>query len=179
MVLCFVTGNVKKFTEAKMVFPELKQLDIDLPEIQSLDPQEIVSCKLQAASKKFPHKKIIVEDTSLVFHAWNGLPGPLIKWYLQTVGGIGICKMLEWFANKKASAICTIGYAYGDIIEFFQGVTTGNVVEPSTESDFGRDALFQPDGYEKTYAHMSKEEKNTVSHRGKALQLLQDYIQSM
>lgn len=159
-----------------MLLPNLEQLDIDLPEIQSLDPQEILHYKLTAAREQFPDRKIMVEDTSLVFDAWNGLPGPLIKWYLESVGDTGIRKMIEWFANKKASAMCTIGYAYDDTTEFFQWVTTGTVVEPTVQTDFGRDALFQPDGYSKTYAHMSKEEKNTISHRGKALQLLQEFL---
>lgn len=176
MVLYFVTGNAKKFAEAKMLLPDLEQMDIDLPEIQSLRSQEIISRKLKAASEKFPGKQFIVEDTSLVFDAWNGLPGPLVKWYLESVGDRGIWNMIAWFADKKASAICTIGYADGDTIEFFQWVTTGTVVEPTIESHFGRDALFQPDGYDKTYAHMSKEEKNSISHRGKALKLFQEFL---
>jgi inosine/xanthosine triphosphate pyrophosphatase family protein len=49
-------------------------------------------------------------------------------------------------------------------------------VEPTIRSDFGRDALFQPDGYDKTFAHMTKEEKNAVSHRGKALELLKEFL---
>lgn len=99
MTLYFVTGNAKKFAEAKMVLPDLEQLDIDLPEIQSLDPQEILRYKLDAAIKSSPTLlsqggSIVVEDTSLVFDAWNGLPGPLIKWYLDSVGDRGIWNMI-------------------------------------------------------------------------------------
>jgi inosine triphosphate pyrophosphatase len=131
---------------------------------------------LQAARLKFPDKKFIVEDTSLVFDAWNGLPGPLVKWYLHSVGCSGMWQMVQAFPNKKAQAICTIGYSDGDRIEFFQGITEGTIVEPTIASDFGRDALFQPDGCDKTFAHMTKEEKNIVSHRGKALALLQEFL---
>lgn len=159
-----------------MFLPDLEQLDIDLPEIQSLDPQEILRYKLHVAREQFPDRNIIVEDTSLVFHAWNGLPGPLVKWYLESVGDRGIWKMIAWFADKEASAMCTIGYADGDTIEFFQWVTTGLVVEPTVQTDFGRDALFQPDGYTKTFAHMTKEEKNVVSPRGKAVKMLQEFL---
>lgn len=176
MTLYFVTWNTNKFTEAKVFFPDVEQLDIDLPEIQSLDSQEIIAWKLQAAAIEFPDRKIIVEDTSLVFDAWNGLPGPLIKWYLASVGDTGIRQMLDSFPNKKASAVCTIGYFDGNKIEFFQWVTTGTIVAPMVDSDFGRDALFQPDGYDKTFAHMTKEEKNAVSHRGKAMRMLQEFL---
>jgi inosine triphosphate pyrophosphatase len=176
MSLYFVTGNEKKFAEAKVFFSDLEQLDIDLPEIQSLSSQEIISWKLKVASEKFPNRHLIVEDTSLVFHAWNGLPGPLVKWYLQTVGDKGIWQMIQSFSDKRASAICTIGYSDGEKTEFFEGIVTGTIVEPTVDSHFGRDALFQPDGFDKTFAHMTKEEKNVVSHRGKALQLLQNYL---
>ncbi len=178
MTLYFVTWNEKKFVEAKEFFPDLEQLDIDLPEIQSLDSQDIITEKLQAASIQFPNKKIIVEDTSLVFDAWNGLPGLLVKWYLGSVGDRGVWQMLHSFPNKRASAVCTIGYCNGEKIEFFQWVTTGIVVEPTIGTDFGRDALFQPDGYDKTFAHMSKEEKNAVSHRGKAMKMLEKFMSS-
>jgi inosine/xanthosine triphosphate pyrophosphatase family protein len=94
MTLYFITGNSNKFAEAKMILPGLEQLDIDLPEIQSLDPKEIISYKLQEARNKISDKKFIVEDTSLVFDAWNGLPGPLIKRYLTSVGDAGIWQMI-------------------------------------------------------------------------------------
>jgi inosine triphosphate pyrophosphatase len=134
---------------------------------------------LKVASEKFPGRHLIVEDTSLVFHAWNGLPGPLVKWYLQTVGDKGIWQMIYSFADKSASAICTIGYSDGQKIEFFEGVVTGTIVEPTIDSHFGRDALFQSDGFDKTFAAMTKEEKNAVSHRGKALRLLEKYLLSL
>lgn len=181
MSLYFVTWNTKKFTEAKLLFPDLEQWDIDLPEIQSLDSQEIVRYKLDAALTFSPTLlsqwgSIIVEDTSLVFDAWNGLPGPLVKWYLQSVGGSGMWQMLQSFPNKKAQAICTIGYSDGEHVEFFQWITEWIAVEPIWSFDFGRDALFLPDGCEKTFGQMTKEEKNAVSHRGKALELLRDFL---
>lgn len=175
-MLTFVTGNSNKFREVQMVFPDVQQLDIDLPEIQSLDSQEIIRYKLEAARSKFPEKSLIVEDTSLVFDAWNWLPGPLVKRYLQTVGDAGLWKMASCFDNKKASAICTIGYSDGKNIEFFVWQTDGTIVEPRIESRFGRDALFQPDWYNKTFAHMTPEEKWAISHRGKALELLQNCL---
>lgn len=183
MTLYFVTWNAKKFAETKLFFPALEQLDMDLPEIQSLDSQEIVGYKLDAALKSSPDLlekwwSIIVEDTSLVFDAWNGLPGPLIKWYLQSIGGSGMLQMLHNFPNKKAQAICTVGYSDGKRMEFFQWMTTWTAVEPIGSTAFGRDALFLPDGCEKTFGQMTKEEKNAISHRGKALTLLHKHLLS-
>lgn len=86
--------------------------------------------------------------------------------------------MLSSFENKKASAICTIGYNDAGVMQFFVWKTTGTIVKPQTTSPFGRDALFQPDGYDQTFADMSKEEKWTVSHRWKALKKLKEYLSS-
>lgn len=172
----FITWNNHKFSEAKIIFPDLEQIIVDLLEIQSLDPYAIIWHKLQAAQKLFPGKEMIVEDTSLVFDAWNGLPGPFIKRYLDSVKDSGIREMIRWFDNKKAQSFCTIGYSDGKDILFFQWTIQWTVVEPVVSTWFGRDALFQPDWYDKTFAHMTQEEKNAISHRGKALRLLQDFL---
>lgn len=95
MDLIFITGNARKFAEVQAVLPDIQQVDIDLPEIQSLDPHAIIRYKLAEAQKIYPHSQIIVEDTSLIFDAWHGLPGPLIKWYLQTVKDIGLWDMIK------------------------------------------------------------------------------------
>ena len=69
----------------------MEQSDIDLTEIQSVDPKEIIEHKLNEA-KKHMKGNLVVEDTSLYFEALNGLPGPLIKWFLKTVGNEGLAK---------------------------------------------------------------------------------------
>lgn len=58
----------------------------------------------------------------------------------------------------------------------FQGKTLGKIVEPRGSRDFGWDPCFQPEGYDKTYAEMPKEEKNKISHRSKALDKLKTYF---
>ena len=66
MNLYFITGNTGKFEEVKSLIPFLQQKDIDLPEIQELDPQKIITAKLQEAQKHV-QGGVIVEDTSLYF----------------------------------------------------------------------------------------------------------------
>ena len=84
MSLYFITGSKGKFTEVQFIIPNLKQLNIDLPEIQELDARKIIEAKLQSA---FEHHagEFIVEDTSLYLDCLNGLPGPLIKWFIKTI----------------------------------------------------------------------------------------------
>lgn len=94
------------------------------------------------------------------------------QWFLDAVGPKGLYTMLAGFESKKARAVCTFGYSAGpgDKVIFFQGVEAGLIVEPRGASGFGWDPIFQPDdGNGKTYAEMSAEEKNAISHRGRAL----------
>lgn len=87
--------------------------------------------------------------------------------------------MLVGFENKKAKAICTLGYAAGpgEKVILFQGVETGTIVEPRGKAGFGWDSIFQPDEADgKTYAEMTVEEKNAISHRGRALKKLRAHF---
>ncbi len=175
-MLYFVTGNAHKFEEAKKVLPELVQVTIDLPEIQSADPKEIVKAKLQEA---FKHKQgeFLVEDTSLSFDCLNGLPGPFIKFFLENLGRGGLYELAMKYNNFSATARTIVGYAKSpDSIEYFVGEMSGKIVEPVAQSDFGWDPIFQPDGYEVTYAEMSEEEKTSMSHRTKAFLKLKEYL---
>lgn len=176
MKIVFLTGNKNKFEEAKRIIPNLEQSDIDLVEIQSLDPKEIITKKLEEA-KKVMSGNLVVEDTSLYFDCMNGLPGPLIKWFLKTVGNDGLAKIAESFGNTKATAKVIIGFSKEDgTTEFFEGVTEGNIVNPRGETNFGWDPIFEPVGYDKTFAELGQEEKDKISMRKIAFQKLAEFI---
>jgi non-canonical purine NTP pyrophosphatase (RdgB/HAM1 family) len=175
-MLYFITGNKNKFDEVAAILPEVEQLDVDLPEIQEIDPHEIIKAKLMEA---FQHTtgKFIVEDTSLYLDCMNGLPGPLIKWFLKTVGNKGLADIAEKFGNSKAQAKTMIGYATDrDDIHFFEGVVEGKIVQPKAVSGFGWDPIFLPDGYTKTFAEMDKSEKNEISMRRMAVNKLGEFL---
>jgi non-canonical purine NTP pyrophosphatase (RdgB/HAM1 family) len=176
MALYFVTGNKNKFAEAKSVIPDLEQLDIDLPEIQEIDARAIIEAKLLAALEHH-QGGFIVEDTSLYFDCLNGLPGPLIKWFLKTIGNEGLFKLVQGFGNANASAKTMIGYAKspGDI-HYFEGVIEGTIVAPRGETNFGWDPVFQPRGHDRTFAEMTREEKNSMSMRKMAFEKLKEFM---
>jgi non-canonical purine NTP pyrophosphatase (RdgB/HAM1 family) len=173
----FITGNANKFLEVVNILPEVEQLDIDLPEIQSLDPQEIIAFKLKAALEHVPEGHIMVEDTSLYFEGLNGLPGPLIRWFMKGLGREGLAKLVISTGNNRAEAKTIIGYAdaKGEI-NYFTGAISGQIVFPFGETSFGRDPIFQPDGYDTTFAEMGLEEKNKISMRRQAAQKLADFL---
>lgn len=176
MTIYFITGNDGKFKEVKSVIPEIERLKIDLPEVQDIDPRKVIEDKLMGA---FKHKKgeFIVEDTSLFFDCLNGFPGPFIKWFIKSIGREGLFDIVEKMGNDKAVAKTTIGYARSDNdIHFFEGTIEGKIVYPRGESGFGWDSIFQPEGFEKTFAEMSHKEKNLISMRRVAINKLKDFL---
>lgn len=176
MSLYFITGNKGKLEEVKAIIPEVEQLDIDLPEVQGIDPHEIIKTKLIEATKEY-EGSFIVEDTSLYLECLNGLPGPLIKWFIKAMGNEGLWNITEKLGNPKAEAKVIIGYAKSkDVISFYEGCLQGTIVKPRGDNGFGWDPIFQPEGYTKTFAEMTQEEKNEISMRRVAVNKLKEVL---
>jgi inosine triphosphate pyrophosphatase len=174
-VIYFVTGNKNKFEEAKKIIPELAQIDIDLVEIQDIDPKAVIEHKLKEAYK---HKKgkFMVEDTSLFLDGMNGLPGTLTKWFIKSIDNDGIYKLSKIF-GEKASAVTYIGYLVSPTeIQFFKGEIKGRIVKPRGELGFGWDCIFEPKGYKKTFGEMSITEKNKISMRKLAIESMRNSL---
>jgi len=176
--LYFITGNNNKFIEVQKIIPNLKQLDIDLAEIQSLDPQEVIKHKLQEGLKQGKNN-IIVEDTSLFFNNLNGLPGTFTKYFLKSLKAEGLYKLAKSFNAFNATALATVGYAKDtNNIKFFTGEVKGKIVpERLTERSFGWDGIFEVEDVGKTFTQFTIEEKNKYSHRSRAFQKLKKYLQ--
>lgn len=178
MSLYFITGNKNKFAEVSAILPNVEQIDIDLPEIQEINAKEIIKAKLLEALN---HKQaeFIVEDTSLYFDCLNGLPGPLIKWFMETIGNNGLFNIAEKLGNKKVEAKTIIGYAKNpDEIYYFEGSIMGTIVSAEGKSGFGWDPIFQPEGFSKSFAELTQEEKNEISMRRIALNKLKEFIET-
>jgi inosine triphosphate pyrophosphatase len=171
----FITGNQGKFKEANEILEKLERVEIDLPEIQSMDSKEVIKAKLEEAFKHHSGP-FIVEDVSVEFDCLNGLPGPLIKWFLKKLGNDGIYNLINKYENNKATVICHIGYAK-DInnIEFFKAEVNGELVKPQGDG-FGWGPIFKPEGFDKTYGEMTAEEKNKISMRKLTLNKLKQYL---
>ena len=155
----------------------VEQLEIDLPELQEIDPHKIIRHKIQEALKH--HKgPILIEDTSLYFDClWRKLPWPLIKRFLHEMKNEGLYQLVKKYTNHKARATVLIGYAKNaDEIEFFEGTVEGTIVEP-VHTDFWRDGIFQPAWHDKPYGAMAKEEKNKISMRRIALNKLKTFLE--
>lgn len=172
MKLYFITGNAGKFEEAKGVIPELELLDIDLPEIQDIDPEMIITAKLEAAFE-YHDGPFIVEDTSLSFDCLNGLPGPLVKWFIKSIGNRGLYDLANHYQNFGATASSHVGYAKNrDDIRFFRNSLRGTISSVAGSNGFGWDEIFTPEGHTKTFAEMTPNEYLPLRMRRKALEEL-------
>lgn len=166
----FATKNLNKLREVNEILGmQLEHRALELIEPQSLDLNEVVRLKAEAAYAQFG-APILVEDTSLEFSAWRGLPGPLIKWFLEAVGAAGILKMLAGENDRSAVARTAFAYFDGKSAHIFLGETSGKIAAAALgESGFGWDPLFIPEGFEQSFAQLGAAIKNKTSPRAKAL----------
>ena len=88
--------------------------------------------------------------------------------------------MVKNFEDKTAYAQCIFAFCEGPEAEpvTFVGRCNGQIVEPRGENMFGWDPVFQPEGFETTFAEMSAEDKNGISHRGNALAKVKAFLEA-
>ena len=179
-LITFVTGNANKAREVQQILGSRHQViahKLDLPELQG-DPESIAKAKCEEASK-YIAGPLMIEDTCLCFHALGGLPGPYIKDFLDRCGHEGLNQMLDGFDDRSAYAQTTIAYRCGaqGQIHLVVGRTDGTIVRPRGGAAFGWDPIFQVG--DRTYAEMTANEKNAISHRRKALDALQVLLEEL
>lgn len=175
-----VTGNLGKVREAEQVLgfaPEHE--DIDLPEIQSLDMNEVLEAKAEEAWRRL-ERPLVVEETGLELAALGGFPGPLVKWMLQAIGPAGMADAAAKLGDPTATARTALLYRDAHRTVVAEGAVRGQlVVEPRGELGFGWDPIFVPETSEKTYAELTESEKGRLGHRGKAWKSLVGKLENL
>lgn len=177
--LIFITSHPKKAEELSwhLNFP-VTHHKLDLPEIQSLDPDEVVRHKAAEAYRRL-QCPVLVEDYSIRFAALGKLPGPLIKWFLKELEVTGLCKLLDGYNDRTAYAQTSFGYCDADGVRIFDGVMKGSIAtEPRGEALYGMDCLFVPEGQSKTWGEMSKDEQIAWSVRRIGLKKVGEFLGS-
>lgn len=186
--IIFATNNQFKFKEvnnilsSKFSLISLRELDFneEIPEIYN-------SIKANAEGKalyiynKF-NMDCFADDTGLEIEALNGEPGVHSARYAGDKCSFRdniekVLKNLAGITNRKAKFITVISLVEKGDITNFDGVINGVITnEKRGEQGFGYDPIFKPDGYSLTFAEMTPEEKNKISHRAKAINKLGDYL---
>lgn len=169
MKLALVTSNAEKVAQLETHLQQpLQQIEIDLAEVQSVQVQDVIEAKAREAYRHVG-RPVLVEDTGLYIHAWNGLPGALVRWFLKSVGTAGICQMLAQFDDRRARAETCIGLCSGSSFHVFCGAVEGTIAHsPRGVHGFGWDPIFIPAGTQKTFAEVPSHEKVEIDMRRQA-----------
>ncbi|HEY9000967.1 MAG TPA: non-canonical purine NTP diphosphatase [Mucilaginibacter sp.] len=131
------------------------------------------------------HLNCFGDDSGLVIDALNGEPGVYSARYAGEYGNHAanikkVLAKLEGIENRKARFVTVISLMWEGKEHVFEGTVEGTIRQETTGSGgFGYDPIFQPDGYDITFAEMSMDEKNKISHRARAMEKLIGFLQAI
>lgn len=172
----FATGNKGKAQEAEHILGvDIEIADIELEEIQSLSAEKVVEHKVRQAYEKLK-SPVFVDDVSLELNAWFGFPGPFIK-HMHMNNNKRFLHMFRNETNRSATAISTLAYHDGKDVHFFTGKLELTVsTEERGANGWGLDPIWIPKGQNLTFAEMTDEQKNSISHRRLAMNKFKEYL---
>jgi len=174
----FVTGNVNKYNEVSELFKienlkyTLAQKNIQTVEVQAESIKEVAQYKLESIRGQINGSYFIEDAGFFVDKPLNGFPGIYSSYVMKTLGNKGILKLIADFEKSQAHFTSVIALYFDPLDKnfFFEGNVQGKVSETIRGSGgFGFDPIFLPDVLPgKTFAELTTEEKNKISHRGNA-----------
>lgn len=180
MKIYFITRNRHKFLEASRIMQKygikLEIREINKLEVQSLSLREIVLHGL-VNLYSLVSKPLVIEDAGLFIRTLNWFPGPYSSYVFKTIGCQGILKLMDGIEDRYAKFKSVVGYIDAKNTILFEGEVEGSIAyEARGNRGFGFDPIFTPKGENKTFAQMSIEEKNKLSHRAKAFKKLAEWL---
>jgi len=205
-MLRFVTGNEGKVREAREYLPmDVEQVDYDYVEVQSDDLAAIAARGARESFHELGgDQPVAVEDSGLFVDALAGFPGPYSAYVEHSLGIERVHRLVEPEDDHRAAFRSIVAYATdadsvdeaapsgrsdtdtstdwhdgvtvedGVAVATFEGAVRGEIVPPRGDGGFGYDPIFEHDG--RTMAERSTAEKNAISHRGRALAKLADWL---
>jgi len=181
----FITRNPHKALEAKKILEregiKVEWVKMEYKEIQANNLRDIVAYGLEQLEKKIDKYPFFIEDAGLFIDALNGFPGPYSAYVFKTIGSEGIIKLMRNVKNRRAKFISVIGLKTSKNTEslFFTGICEGNIADRIRGEKWGFDPIFEPNECKgKTFSELG-EEKNRVSHRGKSLRKMAEYLKAI
>lgn len=188
MKIIFATNNAHKLSEVQavlgegfeLVTPRMCGIEEDIPETAST---------LEGNASQKSHYlyertglDCFADDTGLEVEALGGEPGVHSARYATDGHDFAannrlLLKNLEGVENRRARFRTVISLIEGGEEHLFEGIVEGHIIDHESGSEgFGYDPLFVPEGFDRTFAEMTAEEKNAVSHRGRAVRKLVAYL---
>jgi XTP/dITP diphosphohydrolase len=203
MKIVFATNNQHKLDEIRSILGEKFEVvslsDIGCHEEIPETGKTLEENALQKAQYVYDHYHVscFADDTGLEVDALGGAPGVFSARY---AGGEGhdseanMTKLLHELGNnnnRKArfrtvialiekKDVCPCGCTSIKLVHQFEGIVNGEIIRERRGGEgFGYDPIFQPEGYDKTFAELGVGIKNTISHRARATQKLAEYLKTL
>lgn len=188
--IVFATNNRHKLAEVREIlggrFSVLSLSDIgcndDIPETGSTFEENALQ-KARWVKERYGYD-CFADDSGLEVDSLDGAPGVFSARYAGAHGddaanNARLLKELSDKADRHARFRCAIAVVLGDGIRYFSGSVEGEILtEQHGEGGFGYDPLFRPDGWQHSFAEATPAEKHAVSHRGKAVRALAQWLLS-
>ena len=189
MKICFATNNPNKLREIQEILGQ-RFVVVSLKEIGCLEELPETTGTIEGNSMQkaaYVHERyqipVFADDTGLEVEALGGEPGVDTAFYAgpDRDAHKNMTKVLAGLAsedNRKARFRTVISFLDGHIKEQFEGIVEGEISEAIVgEGGFGYDPIFRPEGLPQTFAELSREAKNKISHRGRAIEKLVKFLQ--
>ena len=183
------TGNLHKLSEYREMLADQK-VEIaslrDYPDFRP-SPEDGKTFKENAAKKAleaciYTDLPAFADDSGLEIAALGGAPGILSSRYGKDDADriARVLRELEGKSDRNARFVCVIAIAVnGEVIETFEGEMRGVILDaPRGANGFGYDPIFVPDGMDKTFAELTQEEKNRISHRAAACRKAVEFVEN-
>lgn len=204
MKIVFATNNKNKLKEIREILGDrvevlsLKDIgcDVDIPETGETLEENALQ-KAQYIYDNY-HLNVFADDTGLEVEALNGAPGIYSARYASMASGSNhiashdseanmtrLLQELKGIDNRKARFRTVIALIINQAESdqetpktiLFEGIVEGQIIQERRGGEgFGYDPIFQPDGYDKTFAELGLPIKNKISHRARAVAKLTDYL---
>ena len=184
MKIVFASGNKGKLMEASEIFKGFEIVPISAfsawhaPDENGSTFLQNAVIKAEAVAEAAEGDIVLADDSGLVVPALNGAPGIFsARFSAEGTDAANRKKLLcelSKVSDRSAYFICTAVLIFPDrTVIAAEGRCCGKIIETERGNNgFGYDPVFVPEGYGKTLAELSEEEKNEISHRGKAFRKL-------
>ena len=196
MKLVFATNNQHKLSEVRQILGEgfevlgLKDIGCYEDILETADTLDGNALQKARYVKEHYGFDCFADDTGLEVAALNGAPGVHTARYAELFGnGLThdsdanmtiLLHTLEKITDRSARFRTVIALLYQGQEFLFEGICPGTILrERHGHEGFGYDPVFQPDGYNRSFAEMTAEEKNAISHRGRATQKLVEFLKTL
>jgi len=207
-MLYYVTTNPGKLREARQYLGDetITDYDYDYPEIQH-ESMETIAAEGARDAYRTLGEPVVVDDSGLFMKGLDGFPGPYSSYVEDKLGIERVWRLAEELEDRTASFRCVMAYCDGEPfaaspdpvdkhdraaaaasavdaseedeplpVKLFVGEVRGEIVAPRGEGGFGFDPIFEHDG--STFAELSSEAKNALSHRGRALATFAEWYET-